>query len=204
MFAQGVLGGSARDAGAALIPMMLGWPLASGLSGRLMLRYGYRPLIRFGGVVSVVGLAALAYGPASSLNTGIAMATIGFGMGFLATPYLVSVQNAVPWNRRGVVTSSNHFFRTIGGSIMVAVLGAVLNAQLRGRLGSHASASQALQPVLNGHDAASAVLPIRQALRLGLHSIFTICLALGVVLLIIGLFFPGGAASEHAHDAAAA
>jgi EmrB/QacA subfamily drug resistance transporter len=200
MFAQGVLGGSASDAGAALIPMMLGWPLASGLSGRLMLHYGYRPLIRFGGVMGVVGLAVLAFGPASTLNTGIAMATIGLGMGFLATPYLVSVQNAVPWNRRGVVTSSSHFFRTIGGAIMVAVLGAVLNAQLRDRLGSHATATLALQPA-DQPIAAGALAPFREALHAGLHSIFVICLGLGVVLLVIGLFFPAGAASDHAHDA---
>ena len=200
MFAQGVLGGTARDAGVALIPMMIGWPLASGLSGRLMLTYGYRPLIRVGGVVGLAGLMALAFLPSSTWSTAAAMATIGLGMGFLATPYLVSVQNAVPWNRRGVVTSSNQFFRTIGGAIMVAVLGAVLNAQLRERLGPHANATAALQPV-QGDAAAAMIAPVREALRSGLHTVFVICVGLGVILLLISLLFPAGTASDHAHQA---
>jgi EmrB/QacA subfamily drug resistance transporter len=203
MFAQGVLGGSARDAGVALIPMMIGWPVASGLSGRLMLRYGYRPLIRVGGVLGLAGLVLLAFVATNSLSIAIAMFVIGLGMGFLATPYLVSVQNAVPWNRRGVVTSSNQFFRTIGGSIMVAILGAVLNARLHERLGPNGNATAALQPV-HGEAASALIAPVRDALRSGLHSIFVICAVTGVVLLVIGLFFPGGAAADHAHDARAA
>jgi EmrB/QacA subfamily drug resistance transporter len=203
VYAQGVLGGTASDAGAALIPMMLGWPIASAVSGRLMLTIGYRPLARFGGLASLGGLFFLAVAPAGRVNLAVAMLTIGFGMGFLATPYLVSVQNAVPWNRRGVVTSSNQFFRTIGGAIMVAVLGAVLNARLRQMLDSDANAAIALQP--GGHEGVdpAMLLQIREALQSGLHTIFLVCLALGIVSLAIALLFPAGAASEHAHDAAA-
>jgi hypothetical protein len=40
------------------------------------------------------------------------------------------VQNHVPWNLRGVATASGQFFRTIGGTIGVAVMGTVLNAQM--------------------------------------------------------------------------
>ncbi|MGQ0814181.1 MAG: MDR family MFS transporter [Gemmatimonadota bacterium] len=201
VFAQGVLGGSASDAGAALIPMMLGWPIASALSGRLMLRIGYRPLARFGGLASVGGLFFLAVAPAGRVNLAVAMVTIGVGMGFLATPYLVSVQNAVPWNRRGVVTSSNQFFRTIGGAIMVAVLGAVLNARLRSLLGSETSAAIALQPGRHESVDPAILSQIRDALQSGLHVVFLICLGMGVVSLAIALLFPSGSASQHAHDA---
>ncbi|HEX6558789.1 MAG TPA: MDR family MFS transporter [Longimicrobiales bacterium] len=199
MYAQGVLGGSARDAGAALIPMMIAWPVASTLSGRLMLRVGYRPLVRFGALTAVVGLALLAVSARGNLQLGLAMAVIGLGMGFVATPYLVAVQNAVPWNRRGVVTSSNQFFRTIGGAIMVAVLGAVLNDRLHARLGAGANATLALQH--SGRAADDTALRLtRAALQSGLHSIFVVCLVLGVVAVIIAFLFPGGAASDHAHS----
>ncbi len=201
MYAQGVLRGTASDAGAALIPMMLGWPLASTLSGRLMLRIGYRPLVRFGSLVSIAGLSLLAFALHGRLPLILAMALIGFGMGFLATPYLVSVQNAVPWNRRGVVTSSNQFFRTIGGSIMVAVLGAVLNARLHADLGADANATLALQHSAAAAGNAAQVERVRVALAAGLHEIFVICLLLAVLALVVALLFPGGAASEHAHDA---
>lgn len=199
MYAQGVLGGTAKDAGAALIPMMLGWPIASTISGRMMLRVGYRPLIRFGGLVSLGGLFFLAFNPGTRVSLAFAMATIGFGLGFLATPYLVAVQTAVPWNRRGVATSSNQFFRTIGGSIMVAVLGAVLNARMRQQLGPDGNANLALQPVEAGIDPVL-LARVREALSAGLHTIFLICLAMGIVALIIAVFFPAGSASQHAHD----
>lgn len=201
VYAQGVLGGTATDAGAALIPMMLGWPIASAVSGRLMLTIGYRPLTRVGGLVSLAGLFFLAVAPAGRWHLAVAMAAIGVGLGFLATPYLVSVQNAVPWNRRGVVTSSNQFFRTIGGAIMVAVLGAVLNSRLRAQLGSDANASLALQPGSHETVDPATLSQIRDALQGALHTIFLICLAMGVVSLAIALFFPAGSAADHAHDA---
>jgi EmrB/QacA subfamily drug resistance transporter len=204
MYAQGVLGGNARDAGAALIPMMLGWPIASAISGRLMLTLGYRPLVRFGSIASLSGLLFLAFGARGGLGLAVAMFAIGIGMGFLATPYLVSVQNAVPWNRRGVVTSSNQFFRTIGGAIVVAVLGAVLNTHLRKTLGTDEGAAAALQGAGHAPVDPAALQSIRDALAGGLHTIFVICVAMGVAALIIGLFFPAGTASDHAHDARAA
>lgn len=200
VYAQGVLGGSARDAGAALIPMMLAWPLASTLSGRLMLRIGYRPLTRFGGFVGLGGLFFLAFAPAGRVNLAVAMATIGFGMGFLATSYLVSVQNAVPWNRRGIVTSSNQFFRTIGGAVMVAVMGAVLNTSLRQRLGSELGIEMALQPSQQIGVDPTTLANVRDALNGGLHTLFLICLGVGTVSLAIALAFPAGTASEHAHS----
>jgi hypothetical protein len=58
------------------------------------------------------------------------MVTLGVGNGFVSTPYLVAVQNAVPWHKRGIATSLGQFFRTIGGSIAVAGFGALLNARL--------------------------------------------------------------------------
>lgn len=199
MFAQGVLGGSASDAGVALIPMMLAWPIGSTLSGRFMLRAGYRPLIRGGSLLAVVGLAYLAFGLHGRRDLVMAMAIIGLGMGFMATPYLVSIQNAVPWNRRGVVTSSNQFFRSIGGAVMVAVLGAILNAHLHRQLGPTANANLALQPAARGPAAAAALQPVRAALSGGLHAIFIVCMCVGGAAVIIAFFFPAGSASEHAH-----
>jgi hypothetical protein len=84
---------------------------------------------------------------------------------------------------------------------MVAVLGAVLNTRLRAELGSDANASLALHP--GGHETVdpAALSQIRDALQGGLHTIFLICLAMGVVSLAIALFFPAGSAADHAHDA---
>ena len=200
MWAQGVWGGSASDAGTALIPMMLAWPLASTISGRLMLRIGYRPLVVFGSILGALGLAVLAWGRPERLQLTLAMAIIGLGNGFIATPFLVAVQNAVPWNRRGVATSSNQFFRTIGGAISVAALGAVLNAHLRDVLGAGANANALLDPAMRAQANGATLARTVDALAGGLHTIFLLCLGAGLVAVLIALLFPGGHAAEHAHQ----
>ena len=199
MWAQGVLGGSASDAGAALIPMMLAWPIASTVSGRMMLRVGYRPLVIFGSFISAFGLGILSWGYPDRLQLTIAMICIGLGNGFIATPFLVAVQAAVPWNRRGVATSTNQFFRTIGGSVSVAALGAVLNAHLHDVLGEGANANAVLDPKTRA--AADPALLDRTvgALSEGLHSVFLICLGAGIVAVVIAFMFPRGLAADHAH-----
>src|SRR5690606_23678033 len=119
---------------ATLMPMMMGWPIASTLAGLLIMRVGYRPLAVVGGVFVAVGGVLLALVQASSpaVLLAAAIGVVGIGLGFMSTPFIVAVQAAVPWERRGVATSSQQFFRTIGGAVSVAVLGALLNASLAG------------------------------------------------------------------------
>jgi EmrB/QacA subfamily drug resistance transporter len=199
MWAQGVWGGSASDAGAALIPMMLAWPFASAVSGRLMLRTGYRALVITGSILGAIGLTILSFGHPERLQLTIAMAVIGLGNGFIATPFLVAVQNAVPWNRRGVATSTNQFFRTIGGSISVAALGAVLNSHLRDVLGEGANANTLLDPKAREAMSPDMLARMVTAMSQGLHSVFVICLVGGIIAVLIALMFPGGQAAAHAH-----
>src|SRR5690606_1007030 len=138
------------DAGITLAPVSIGWPVASTLAGRLLLRVGYRPLIVVGSVVALSGALMLAGADAGTTRTDlmIAMLITGTGLGFMSTPSLVSVQTAVPWSRRGVATSSQQFFRTIGGALAVALLGALLNARLQAMLGPDVSPNAALDPEL--------------------------------------------------------
>src|SRR5947209_10673311 len=77
------------------------------------------------------------------------MIIIGAGLGFSSIAYVLSVQNVVPWNLRGVATASTQFFRTIGGTVGVAVMGTILNAQMAERFGpifAHAPAIIARLP----------------------------------------------------------
>jgi hypothetical protein len=165
-----------------------------------MLRIGYRPLVIAGSIIAALGLALLSWGQPGRLLLSIGMAIIGLGNGFIATPFLVAVQNAVPWNRRGVATSSNQFFRTIGGAIAVAALGAVLNAHLRTVLGAGANANALLDPALRANANGAALTRAVQALAGGLHTIFLICLVAGIVAVFIAMLFPGGHAAAHAHE----
>ncbi|MGH7461183.1 MAG: MDR family MFS transporter, partial [Longimicrobiales bacterium] len=201
MFAQGVMGGSASDAGTPLIAMSVGWPLASALAGRLMIRVGYRPLVVLGGVLTVIGVGLLTLaGPQTTmLFLIVAMVILGVGNGFVSTPYLVAVQNAVPWHRRGIATSLGQFFRTVGGAIAVAGFGALLNARLASQLGEGASAYAALDGQLRAGLTPETLTDLRLGLATGLHAVFLACAVLSLLGLTITLFFPGGAASQHAH-----
>src|SRR5690625_1682736 len=54
-FVQGIMGKSATIAGFTLTTMSIGWPLASMISGRLLLRIGYRNTSLIGGVSLLIG-----------------------------------------------------------------------------------------------------------------------------------------------------
>jgi EmrB/QacA subfamily drug resistance transporter len=204
MYAQGVLGGTAVDAGLTLAPVSIGWPIASTIAGRMLLRVGYRPLVVTGGVFAMLGslLLALVGAEAARVHLMLSMLVLGLGLGLMATPYLVAVQNAVSWNRRGVATSSQQFFRTIGGTLAIAVLGAILNARLSGILGPGANTNAALDL-----ESRQLMLPLEleqlvAALGSSLRLVFLGFLFISVAGWVISLYFPGGSAESHAHNEA--
>jgi MFS family permease len=133
LFVQGVLGGSATNAGLVLTPLMLGLVGASVGSGQLIARTGrYRWAIVSGPLVMAVGFALLA-----GLNTGstrgaatLAMVVLGLGLGLVMQNLLLVVQNTVPSRELGAATSATQFFRTTGGTIGVGVMGALMTAGL--------------------------------------------------------------------------
>ena len=51
---------------------------------------------------------------------------LGLGLGTTMPLYTIAVQNAVPYQVMGVATSSTQFFRAIGGTLGLAVLGSVM------------------------------------------------------------------------------
>ena len=202
MYGQGVLGGTAAQGGTPLIAMSLGWPLASAIAGRLMMGIGYRPLVITGATCVAAGVSALALAGQNVSMTFliVAMVFVGIGSGFVATPYLVAVQNAVPWNRRGVATSAGQFFRTIGGAVAVAALGALLNSRLEERIGPGINANASLDPALRSTLAPEVVTDLTAGLAAGLHAVFVACAVIALAGLAITLLFPRGSATDHAHQ----
>jgi hypothetical protein len=151
LFVQGVLGGAPVQAGLAILPIDIFWLLASFFSGRFLVRYGCRLTVLVGTTVLAVSAFATSRldGSVSILQFALVAGPCGFGLGFLVSPMIIAMQNAVGWEQRGVVTGANVFFRSIGGGVGMAVLGVVLNAQLMGLLGA-----AALSPAPDGAVAA--------------------------------------------------
>lgn len=133
LYAQGVLGATPTQAGVAIAPMAIAWPIASAFSGRVLTRIGFRPLIRGGAVLITATAVAFAVCIANGAQLGtlrLLSALFGLGMGLSNTSLVIAVQSSVGFSQRGVATASTMFFRNIGGTIGVGVMGAVLARHL--------------------------------------------------------------------------
>jgi EmrB/QacA subfamily drug resistance transporter len=133
LFFQGVLGYSATSSGGFTTPMSLGVVAGATISGQLLSRAGghYR-------IQGLAGLAIMALGAGLlttlTAGTGYAVAlafavVLGFGMGTTFPTFTIAVQNAAPFKFMGVATSATQFFRSVGGSIGLALLGAFMVSQ---------------------------------------------------------------------------
>jgi len=138
LFFQGVLGATATASGSFLTPMMLGMVFGSFISGQLLSRAGghYRIQGAAGLIIMATGTFLLSRMNAET-TYGIAVVNIvvtGVGLGILMPLYTIAVQNAVPYKLLGVATSSTAFFRAIGGSVGLAILGSVMNNRFAGEI----------------------------------------------------------------------
>jgi EmrB/QacA subfamily drug resistance transporter len=212
LFVQGVLGGTATEAGTALTPFVLGWVTLSVFSARLLLRVGYRPPVLAGMTCLAVAFLLMGrMGPdASRAVTGRNMLLAGMGMGLVMVPLLIAVQNAVPRRDLGAATSATTFFRSIGGAVGVAVMGAVLSWQL-GRalagvdvpgLAPAELAALIAHPDAAVHPALRLTLPpavlaaFSAALAQALHGVFVVGFGIACLALASAFLVPAGRAQD--------
>jgi EmrB/QacA subfamily drug resistance transporter len=131
LFFQGVLGKSATASGNFITPMMLGTVAGSFISGQILSRAGghYRTQGTVGLIIMAAGMYLLSQMDATTTSAVAVrnMVIAGFGQGVTLPLYTIAVQNAVPYNILGVATSATAFFRSIGGSVGLAVFGSVMN-----------------------------------------------------------------------------
>jgi EmrB/QacA subfamily drug resistance transporter len=193
-YAEGVLGTGALVAGFALAALTIGWPIAATLSGRLYMRIGFRDTALIGSGLIVVGaiLCVLLTQRAPIWAVAGACFVVGAGLGLASSPTMVAIQSVVGWERRGVVTATNMFCRSIGSAVGAAVFGAISNATLAGHF-AHPPASvaaslpdsvDATSLVLGGQDAGgnpAAASFIRTALYDATHNIFLALLLVAVL-----------------------
>jgi EmrB/QacA subfamily drug resistance transporter len=134
---QGVLGIAATNSGLLATPLMAGMIVASVVTGQLMVRFDrYRYIGTVGIAVMVLGLWGLSQvrvgTPEIEVVRGLIL--VGIGMGTSMPLYINAVQSALPREFLGVASSQIQFWRNIGGTMGVAILGAVLSHQLPDRI----------------------------------------------------------------------
>jgi EmrB/QacA subfamily drug resistance transporter len=140
LFLQVVKGSTPTGSGLEMLPMMGGMLTSSIASGQLISRTGrYKIFPVLGTAVMTIGLALLsrtAVGTSLGRILGM-MLLLGLGMGLVMQVLVIAVQNAVDYRDLGVATSGNSLFRSIGGSVGTAVLGAIFASRLTAELASH-------------------------------------------------------------------
>jgi EmrB/QacA subfamily drug resistance transporter len=137
VFLQIVKSESPTGSGLQLTPMMLGVLAASITSGQLISRRGrYKVFPIVGTVVMTFGLLLLSrLGVGSSVWTAsVYMLVVGLGIGMVMQVLVLAVQNSVDHKLMGVATSGAMLFRQIGGSIGVALFGAIFANRLAANL----------------------------------------------------------------------
>lgn len=129
LYLQLVIGVTVEGAGLLLIPATLGTVAGSLISGMLISRTGrYKKFPLMGSAIATFGCVLLSFdiGPLSPGLIATLLGLLGVGIGLTFPTVLVAIQNAVDRQDMGAATASVSFFRSLGGSLGVALLGAVL------------------------------------------------------------------------------
>ncbi len=194
LFMQGVRGGTAHSASLVLTPLVLLWALSAYAGAKALSRFGFRKVATFGAaciLLSALGLALISAQTPTPIIVAL-MALLGTGMGPCSMAFLVSAQNAVAWQQRGVVTASSQFFRMISGTVGVGALGAVLNAHLAAALNAPLSGTpqtttvgftpnDLLNAQARAHLSPALLASAEHALASGLHRVFLLLAVLALV-----------------------
>jgi MFS family permease len=134
LFVQAVVGTSATGAGAVLTPLMIGFIISSTVGGQVLARTGrYKVPALTGFVVAAAGMLLLSRMTAATTSAEVVrnMVVVGLGIGVMMSLFTIVVQNAFPLTRMGEVTASLQFFRSIGGTISVAILGTLMTTRFQ-------------------------------------------------------------------------
>ena len=137
-FLQVANGASASNSGLLIVPIMLGLLTSSIIAGQIITRTGrYRRFPIIGMAVTAVAMYLLSTldTTSSRLESSLYMALLGAGIGMVLQILILATQNEAPVEDLGVATSTVTFFRSVGGSVGVALFGALFTHRLTALLG---------------------------------------------------------------------
>jgi MFS family permease len=132
-YMQMARGATPTEAGLLTLPMIAGLLIASIAGGQLISRFGHwKPYLIAGGVLLIAGsflLSTLHY-DTNFVLVSLYMFLLGSGVGLTMQNLVLIVQNTANPNEMGAASSGVAFFRSLGGTIGVSVMGAALAASV--------------------------------------------------------------------------
>ena len=156
---QVVEGFSPTNSGLAALPLMVGLIASSIVSGYLVSRTGrYKWLLV--GAIATMGVATMLMTQLTK-DTPVPVVWLwmfiaGLGVGPTFSVFTIVIQNAVPFRQLGVATSNLTFFRQIGGTIALALVGTIFGTTFKDQLIPQMSAAGVPAQVTAGFGQASA------------------------------------------------
>jgi EmrB/QacA subfamily drug resistance transporter len=198
LYLQIVTGASATTSGLLLLPLLLGATTTTAISGRLISRTGRHK------VFPLVGLAVMALGllllsdldvTSSRTRVCVYVGIFGLGFGLVSQVLTLAIQNAVEPRDIGIATASANLFRALGGSVGVAVFGAIFASRLSTALSRDVSRGAHVDPDrLQASPAAIRSLPsdlqltVEHAVASSLHLVFLVAAPFAALALVAVLF----------------
>ncbi|MCO7220343.1 MDR family MFS transporter [Klenkia sp. PcliD-1-E] len=191
-------GYSPTAAGLLTIPMVGGLLVSSTVSGILISRFGrWKAYLVAGSVLVAAGFGLLSTvdHATNMVLLGVFLAVLGLGIGMTMQNLVLAVQNTVAATDLGAASSAVAFFRSLGGTIGVSVLGAVLSARVTTLITAGLPAGAAAQS--GGGDVglanlADAPAPVQDLIRVSYGDatgrIFLVAALLSVVTVVSVLF----------------
>lgn len=185
----------ATVSGLMLVPMSVGMVISTTITGRLISATGrYRIYPVLGLLLSAVGLYLLSTLRADSSFALLCTATalIGLGIGCSIQNLTLIAQSSVPYEVIGAATSSQSYFRQIGASLGIALVGAVCVVRLGAGVSSSSGLSESQLSSLTP-DALAALPPavqeqVANVFAAALPPIFIFGVPLALVGLVCALF----------------
>jgi len=132
-FFQVAQGFSPTQAGLLMLPLILGSMVGATVSGQLITRTGiWKPYLLAGTVALILGLGLMGFTDHTTpiWHLSIYMVLMGLGQGALMQNLVLVVQNTVDLRDIGVASGVVSFFRSLGGTVGIAVLGAILSSRV--------------------------------------------------------------------------
>jgi hypothetical protein len=143
--------------GLALLPLMVGLIFSSIASGLIVARTGKYKWLTVGAIVLMGISTALMTQLRADTPVPIVwfwMFLSGLGVGPTFAVFTLIVQNAVPFNMLGVATSNLTFFRQIGGTVALAIVGTLFASSFQSEIGPQMTAAGVPDAIVNGFTAA--------------------------------------------------
>ena len=156
---QIVQGFTPTNSGLAALPLMVGLIGSSIFSGLVVARTGRYKWLTVGAILLMGASTALMTQLTATTPLPVVwgwMFIAGLGVGPTFAVFTIIVQNAVPFQQLGVATSNLTFFRQIGGTVALAIVGTIFGTTFKDQLAPQLSAAGVPAQVVTGFGQASA------------------------------------------------